>query len=133
MSALHAIAIPETLSSASYLDSVTARCPALASILGSMRQEPLCSGLEDVLAEAVMHLPHLPDLGPAAVANDGEDREAVISTELGWLARELGWLRSRFESAVFRRFAGAGRREDRDTARFYLALVARLFRLENVH
>ncbi len=114
---------PET-----YLHAVERRFPALGPVVDAVRGN---WRLMAVIADVVMHLPHFPvtDRAAAAAALEENSRE-VIETELGWLAREMGWLRSEFESAVFRRLPGAGRREERDEARFYLAVIARLFRLE---
>lgn len=132
MSAMHAVAAPEALSPALYLLSVTVRCPALARILDLLREEPLREEIEAVLADAVRHLPHFPDFGPEKLlVADDEDRGEVVNLELGWLSRQIPWLRSRFESAVFRHLSGKDRAQERAAARFSLALVARLFRLED--
>jgi hypothetical protein len=79
-----------------------------------------------------MHLPYVPRLpADAAVAliAAGADRAQVVMTELGWLSKEMPTLRSKFQSAMFRQLRGAGA-EAMDAAQYYLALVARMFRLE---
>lgn len=132
MSALPILIVPETLSSAEFLHNVAQRFPAIVPILQKIEGERLRPKLEAVLRDALKNLPYFPDIAPedaAALADVGAARAEVIATELGWLSREIGWLRSSFQGAIFRQLSGSGR-DTIDTARYYLALVARLFRLE---
>jgi hypothetical protein len=119
----------------SYLDVFARRHAMIIPILEKIEREgDLATKLQDILTEALKGLPHVPKLGreEAVVLIRHEEIEpAIIRTELAWLGERVPRLLNDWEAIVHRHLGGLGSSHtDRDTARYYLALVVRLWRLE---
>src|SRR5688500_8928313 len=86
-----------------FLQTIAKRCPALRPVLARLENEKFRPQIEDVLRDALRHLPYFPHIeaaDAAAIVSHAEPRADLMRSELAWLSREMGSLRSQFESAV---------------------------------
>ena len=120
-----------------FLQKATRRCPALQAVLDRLDQEPndiARQTIRTILRDALLTAGRWPVLtafqGEQLCQHD-QDHDAFLDTELTWLARERNALYHRWQACVFRYLAGRPV-EERDCARYYLALISRLYRLEYV-